>query len=88
MFRGKIGKAFFVMFMIGFYAFRPMFIKFFPVNWWLVGNWIVCLTYDITLAYNLGWTPFIYFLLAAIFAGSIHPLSGHFLSEHYVFKEG
>lgn len=28
-----------------------------------------------------------YLLLGAFFAGSIHPLAGHLLAEHYVFEK-
>ena len=29
-----------------------------------------------------------YLFLSLIFAGGLHPTSGHFISEHYVFEEG
>ena len=38
--------------------------------------------------YFVGWSPLLYLLFSAFFAGSLHPVAGHFISEHYVFKEG
>lgn len=36
----------------------------------------------------IGWWGIFYLLLSMIFAGGLHSTSGHFISEHYVFKEG
>jgi sphingolipid delta-4 desaturase len=33
-------------------------------------------------------SAFFYLLLSLVFAGGLHPTSGHFISEHYVFEEG
>jgi len=37
---------------------------------------------------HFGMAPFYYWGLSALFAGSIHPVAGHFISEHYVFTPG
>lgn len=74
--------------MIGFYAIRPMLVKVFPINYPLIFNWVVQLTFDYILFTNFGWTPFIYFFISIIMCGSIHPVAGHFIAEHYVFEPG
>lgn len=50
-------------------------------------NWITQFSFDYFIYINYGMTPFWYWGLSAIFAGSIHPVAGHFISEHYVFHE-
>ena len=87
-FKGKLGKSIWVMMQIGFYAFRPMVVKMFPPSPALVCNWIVQLTFDYIIYTHMGFTPFIYWGISAVFAGSVHPVAGHFISEHYTFKEG
>lgn len=85
-FTGKLGKGIWVMMQIGFYAFRPMLIKTFPPSKYLAVNWIIQFTFDYFVIINYGLTPLVYFGISAVFAGSIHPVAGHFISEHYVFN--
>jgi len=37
------------------------------------------------LIYNFGIWAWLYLVFSTFFAGSIHPVAGHFLAEHYVF---
>lgn len=50
-------------------------------------NWITQFTFNYIIYTNFGMTPFYYWGVSAVFAGSIHPVAGHFISEHYVFHE-
>ena len=43
----------------------------------LVFNYIVYLFF--------GPRPLIYLILSSFFAGSLHPLAGHFIAEHYLW---
>jgi sphingolipid delta-4 desaturase len=40
------------------------------------------------MIYSFGPNPFYYFLTSAFLSGSLHPMAGHFLAEHFVFVEG
>jgi sphingolipid delta-4 desaturase len=87
-FRGFIGKIFFFLFQILFYALRPVFvktIKFSKWHYWNIVTQVVAMAIIIPFA---GWIGVLYFLLSLVLAGSLHPTSGHFISEHYVFHEG
>ncbi|CAO1636146.1 unnamed protein product [Parajaminaea phylloscopi] len=80
-----LGKAFFATFQIFFYALRPGFIKTQRLTGWHVLNIAFQLAFDCLLVHYLGWTPLIYLIESAFFAGSLHPCAAHFIAEHYMF---
>eukprot|EP00658_Telonema_sp_P-2_P037318 TRINITY_DN26844_c0_g1_i1.p1 TRINITY_DN26844_c0_g1~~TRINITY_DN26844_c0_g1_i1.p1 ORF type:complete len:244 (-),score=77.66 TRINITY_DN26844_c0_g1_i1:103-834(-) len=90
LFRTTIGKAFFAFFQIVFYAFRPCVLRQQTLHRMHALNWIVVVGFWAGLVgAGLGWTTlgnaWIYCVLCTFFAGALHPMSGHFISEHYVF---
>jgi sphingolipid delta-4 desaturase len=87
-FRGKIGKSVWAFIQILFYAFRPMFVHPLKLNKWQIINIIFQLTVISVFIYFAGWYALLYLVLADFLAGSLHPMSGHFIAEHYVFNEG
>ncbi|KCV68857.1 hypothetical protein H696_04275 [Fonticula alba] len=78
-------KLLFCVFQIFFYAIRPMFIRPFDRDSWLVLNWAIQMTFNVGLYTLFGWRPFFYMLLSTFLAGSLHPTAGHFIAEHYSF---
>jgi len=62
-------------------------VKQFPPTFLLCINWTIQFTFDYLVITNFGWTPIFYWALSALLAGSIHPIAGHFISEHYVFED-
>lgn len=78
------GKAFFATFQILFYAVRPVFIITMPFSFIHYINLAAVLYFDYLVLSLLGWKPIAYFLLSDFLAGSLHPLAGHFIAEHYV----
>lgn len=92
-FTGYLGKSIWYVSQIFFYAFRPMFVKKVPMDKWTIANVIVTCCTSATLIYftvgiGNGWYGIFFLLLTLFFAGGLHPTSGHFISEHYVLKEG
>jgi sphingolipid delta-4 desaturase len=87
-FRGILGKLIWAFSQILFYAFRPVFIHPIKLNKWQVINLIFQVTVMAAIIPFAGWTGLLYLLLSDFFAGSLHPLAGHFIAEHYVVNEG
>lgn len=79
------GKLFFVTFQIFFYALRPGLVRHLPPTRWLALNILVQLTFDWLVVTHWGWHAMLYFLISSHMAGSLHPLAGHFIGEHFLF---
>ncbi|CAN6662217.1 hypothetical protein TRVA0_034S00254 [Trichomonascus vanleenenianus] len=80
-----LGKAFFATFQLFFYALRPMFIINIRFTWVHLLNVAVQVAFDYFFIKTLGSTAFYYLLISDFLAGSLHPIAGHFIAEHYVF---
>jgi sphingolipid delta-4 desaturase len=81
-----LGKAFFCTFQIFFYALRPMMVYRVPMTWVHLVNVVVQLAFDYLVVTRLSWSSLLYLLLSSFLAGSLHPLAGHFIAEHYVYE--
>jgi len=87
-FKGTIGKLIWEVNQIFFYALRPMFV--YPIKlkkWHYINIVFQVIVMAVFLPYA-GWGGLFYLLLSSFFAGGLNPVSGHFIAEHYVFKEG
>ena len=42
--------------------------------------------FDLLMVKLFGFSAFLYFLASTFMAGSLHPMAGHFIAEHYVFE--
>jgi sphingolipid 4-desaturase/C4-monooxygenase len=87
-FNSFVGKILWFVSQIVFYAFRPMMIKRIKVDEWQVYNFIFQAAVMAAFLPFAGWYGLLYLGISLVFAGGIHPTSGHFISEHYVFHEG
>jgi len=72
-------------FQIFFYALRPTFVRVQTLTRWHLINVVSQLLFDYILIKAVGLRPFIYLLMSSFFAGSLHPCSGHFIAEHYLW---
>ncbi|CAF0945653.1 unnamed protein product [Rotaria sordida] len=88
LFSSRIGKFFFLLIMPFIYTLRPVFIFPKPIHILEIINLIIILIFDGIMFYFFGYKTTAYFILSTILGLSIHPISGHFIAEHYVFKQG
>ena len=67
-------------FQIFFYALRPTIVRQIPITGWIMFNIFAQIAFDYFVVTVWGWNAVAYFLLSSFFAGSLHPLAGHFVS--------
>lgn len=80
-----LGKVFFCIFQILFYALRPTIIRAQRFTSWHLVNVLVQIAFNYVLVTNLGWYSYLYLIMSSFFAGSLHPCAGHFIAEHYLW---
>eukprot|EP00455_Lapot_gusevi_P022189 TRINITY_DN2310_c0_g3_i1.p1 TRINITY_DN2310_c0_g3~~TRINITY_DN2310_c0_g3_i1.p1 ORF type:complete len:360 (+),score=136.25 TRINITY_DN2310_c0_g3_i1:80-1081(+) len=87
-FSSTLGKFMFVFCQPLFYALRPMIIN--PKNPTLKEglNWVSAITFDLAFYYYFGGSALGYLFLSTWLGLGLHPISGHFISEHYEFVKG
>lgn len=71
-----------------FYSLRPFFMRPKPLELLELINIIVQVTFDLIVYYFLGVKPIVYMISGTLLATGLHPMAGHFISEHYMFKKG
>lgn len=88
LFSTTFGKFIWVCLQPLFYAIRPMVI--FPklLDKMELLNIVVQLTFDVFLYQYFGCKAVVYLALGSFLAMGLHPVAGHFISEHYMFKKG
>lgn len=95
LFQSTLGKLFFCIFQILFYgklipyvALRPMLVRMQKFTFWHLFNWTFQIAAMALMIHFWGPNPFYYFLTCTFLSGALHPMSGHFIAEHYVFVKG
>jgi len=81
-------KVFWVIGQLLFYAIRPLFVRPKPMGKWDMFNLVTQLAFDFAFVQLAGQRAFVYLLASAFLGGGLHPISGHFIAEHYVFHPG
>jgi len=87
-FHTRGGKFLWVMLQPLFYALRPVLMRPMPVSQLEVINTVLQLAFDAALIYVLGVKSFVYLISGTLLAMGLHPVAGHFISEHYMFRKG
>jgi len=84
--QGTILKFIWVILQPYFYLFRPLLLRPKSPGYWECLNWIVQISFNVTFAYFFGVKSLLFLMGSTLLGLGLHPLSGHFISEHYVFK--
>ena len=88
LFTGVFGRLIWVALQPLFYAIRPMVINprdKSPLIWTIAALQIV---FDVAVLYFLGWKSFFYLFGGTLMGTGLHPMSGHFVAEHFEFVTG
>mmetsp|Transcript_5585 Transcript_5585/g.8228 ORF Transcript_5585/g.8228 Transcript_5585/m.8228 type:complete len:347 (+) Transcript_5585:75-1115(+) len=82
--QSKIGK--FILFALNgfFYSLRPMIERPKGLTQTIIVNWIVQMIFNVALIHYFGWAPMLYLFAAMMLGMGINPISGHYISEHFV----
>jgi len=66
------------------YALRPMFMLPLKPNRWIVLNFVIQLAFDVAIYQWLGGQALAYLPISTLLVMGLHPIAGHYISEHYV----
>ncbi len=86
--RTRARKLVWMAFQALFYAIRPLVVLPRKPDRWEIASFVVQLGFDVLLVSLWGWKALLYLPLGTILASGLHPVAGHYLSEHYVFRPG
>ncbi|XP_061390473.1 sphingolipid delta(4)-desaturase DES1 [Musca vetustissima] len=88
LFDTTFGKFLWVCLQPFFYIFRPLIINPKPPTRLEIVNTAIQLIFNALVVYYFGWKAMAYLVLGSILAMGLHPVAGHFISEHYMFAKG
>lgn len=82
------GKFCWILLQPFFFCLRPLFIKPQPIVKLEIVNAIIQIIFDVIIIYIFGWKMLAYLIIGTLLTMGLHPLAGHFISEHYMFHKG
>lgn len=88
LFKGKIGRLVWLCSQSIIYVIRPIIVKPLPLTRHILISSCVQYLFDIFVMYFLGWRALFYLIVGSVLGGSLHPMSGHFIAEHFEFVPG
>lgn len=71
-----------------FYAFRPFCVRPKPLLKLELLNIVVQVVFDILIVYFFGFKSLLYLIVGTLLCMGLHPMSAHFIAEHYMFDRG
>ena len=88
LFTRTLTKVLWVILQPFFYALRPLCVRPKPLTSLELLNFSVQVVFDACIVYFFGWRSLIYLASGTLLAMGMHPVAGHFISEHYMFQNG
>lgn len=82
------GKFIWVLLQPLFYSFRPLVTYPKPPTMLELINAVIQIIFDALVVYFFGGRILGYLIIGSVMAMGLHPVAGHFISEHYMFKKG
>ncbi|XP_014672128.1 PREDICTED: sphingolipid delta(4)-desaturase DES1-like [Priapulus caudatus] len=71
-----------------FYGLRPVLMRPKPMTPLELVNLVTQVAFNVAIWYCFGTKAIVYLLSGSLLAMGLHPVAGHFISEHYMFKKG
>ena len=88
LFTNTLTKFFWVILQPFFYTIRPLFVNPKPPQPMEIFNFVTQFAVDALIAYLLGAKALVYLIAGSLLGMGLHPVAGHFISEHYMFAKG
>ncbi|CAF0749917.1 unnamed protein product [Brachionus calyciflorus] len=88
LFSSALGKILYVGLLPVTYSLRPILVMPKKIDLQEVQNLIIQILFDISIYYYLGFNSLFYLIIGTLLGLGFHPISGHFIAEHYVFVKG
>ncbi|CAH2101840.1 unnamed protein product [Euphydryas editha] len=82
------GKLLWIILQPFFYSLRPLVVRPKPPQPLELVNLVIQLFFDAIVIKVFGWKVMGYLLIGSLLSMGIHPVAGHFISEHYMFRKG
>jgi sphingolipid delta-4 desaturase len=86
--RGPVAKTLWLAFQGFAYALRPLFVHPKKPSGAEVANLVVQLAFDLAVLHFCGAKSLAYLPIGSLAVMGLHPIAGHYISEHYVFRPG
>lgn len=88
LFTNYFSKFIWVVFQGFFYSLRPLFVRPLPMQPMEALNVVAQISFDVAIFMLLGPKSLAYMIAGSFMGMGLHPVAGHFISEHYMFKNG
>ena len=88
LFYNSFTKCIWVLLQPLFYAVRPLFLRPKSITSIEVLNFAIQASFDIAIVYFMSYRSLIYLVASTFLAMGLHPMAGHFISEHFMVKKG
>jgi Fatty acid desaturase len=87
-FQSTAKKVLWCLLQPAFYSLRPMFVNPKKPTKWEFINYAATFIFDSIIYYFFGLSGVAYLVFGTLLGMGIHPVAGHFISEHYVMNKG